>query len=260
MDPLAKKFPSESNYMFGGGSPILMVDDKGEKKTVYTIIEDQKTGKTYIKAEVSSGLLKRISTHVETGIFADRSDFYRQNDWYDYTVTNRLVIGKDGKSTFSSYTEVTKLRTSTYPFMGEQYAMLKVGESWPKVKEKGMFDGFYLYSKDADGSDSKFNPTGGAGSKAVDAGVILQAFGRINTIVGTPPDGLLEVIKYAHDGSQITFQNAGDGIIEVKNKGTGFCKNCGQPYIDGNRVTDPNKVKELREKNGSDSIQANDHK
>lgn len=35
IDPLAKQFPSESNYSFAGNSPISLVDDLGKKKTYY---------------------------------------------------------------------------------------------------------------------------------------------------------------------------------------------------------------------------------
>ncbi len=38
LDPLSKKFPSESNYSYSGNNPILFVDTEGKKKTVYLTI------------------------------------------------------------------------------------------------------------------------------------------------------------------------------------------------------------------------------
>jgi RHS repeat-associated protein len=35
LDPLSKKFPSESNYSFAGNNPIYLVDNNGEEKTTY---------------------------------------------------------------------------------------------------------------------------------------------------------------------------------------------------------------------------------
>jgi RHS repeat-associated protein len=38
LDPLSKKFPSESNYNFAGNSPIVMVDKDGMEKTLYIYV------------------------------------------------------------------------------------------------------------------------------------------------------------------------------------------------------------------------------
>jgi hypothetical protein len=48
VDPLAKKFPSESNYSFAGNNPIALIDEEGKKKVYYlSIISDK--GFTVIK-------------------------------------------------------------------------------------------------------------------------------------------------------------------------------------------------------------------
>lgn len=38
VDPLTKKFPSQSSYVFAGNNPVFYIDEKGEKKTTYYVL------------------------------------------------------------------------------------------------------------------------------------------------------------------------------------------------------------------------------
>jgi len=49
LDPLKRLFTSESNYSYAGNSPIVLVDNKGEKKTWYITIIDKWGNETVIK-------------------------------------------------------------------------------------------------------------------------------------------------------------------------------------------------------------------
>ena len=49
IDPLSKQFPSESNYGYAGNSPIVLVDNQGEKKTWYILVIDEKGNETLMK-------------------------------------------------------------------------------------------------------------------------------------------------------------------------------------------------------------------
>ena len=49
LDPLSKKFPSESNYGYAGNNPILFIDREGERKTLYVTLIDETGGVTTFK-------------------------------------------------------------------------------------------------------------------------------------------------------------------------------------------------------------------
>ncbi|HSZ71830.1 MAG TPA: RHS repeat-associated core domain-containing protein, partial [Cytophagaceae bacterium] len=48
VDPLAKKYTSESNYIYAGNSPVVMIDEGGKKKTWYIIKIDENGNKTVL--------------------------------------------------------------------------------------------------------------------------------------------------------------------------------------------------------------------
>src|SRR5690606_501585 len=90
LDPLAKKFPWQSPYVFAGNSPIWHVDEKGLKKTTYNVvIDERKGGQAMIQKSTSSGLMQgRTYTSYYDGITT--------RDWHDYSVFNVTTINKDG--------------------------------------------------------------------------------------------------------------------------------------------------------------------
>jgi hypothetical protein len=73
-----------------------------------------------------------------------------------------------------------------------------------KAKQSGTFDGFYEYSKDANGSDSKYNPKGGPGTQTLDAGLILEVLSRLNILTGETPKNIIDAIKYLKDGVELS--------------------------------------------------------
>src|SRR5690554_6977021 len=100
LDPLAKKFPSESNYTFAGNNPILFIDRDGEKKTTYNVMINERTNEVSIKVVVSSGLMS-INRSNYNGL-----DYY---DWHDYSSINVTYEDMKGR----------KLTSSSDPFIDE---------------------------------------------------------------------------------------------------------------------------------------------
>jgi len=228
LDPLYKKFPSESNYSFAGNNPIFNIDRDGKIKTTYWVIQDQTTGKTVFTTQRSPGLMK-VPYNPSDGMGGSLGKSY---DWYDYSVVNTLTINKAGQATFSTETVRGQYKTNTSAGW-EWYAALKADDN--KGKDKGKFGGWMLYSSQGGGSDNKFNPSAAKGSKMVDAGTVLQMFGRMNTIKGEQGvDGAIGMMKYLKDAVSITAGNQGDpdhpNLIKIggdEEKSFSQCESCG---------------------------------
>ncbi len=130
LDPLFKKFPSESNYSFAGNNPIFNIDKDGKIKTTYWVIQDQTTGKTVFTTQTAPGLMK-VAYNPSDGMGGSLGKSY---DWYDYAVVNTLTINKAGKATFNTETVRGQYKTNT-AVGWEWYAALKTDDN--KVKDKG---------------------------------------------------------------------------------------------------------------------------
>ncbi|MDP1726282.1 MAG: RHS repeat-associated core domain-containing protein [Bacteroidota bacterium] len=79
MDPLAKHYPTESNYSFAGDNPIFLVDVEGKKKITYiTIINEDNTvtkikivEKDKVRTDYVPSTIFGISTHDNTKVTYD---------------------------------------------------------------------------------------------------------------------------------------------------------------------------------------------
>ncbi len=101
-----------------------------------------------------------------------------------------------------------------------------------------------LYSSQGGGSDNKFNPSAAKGSKMVDAGTVLQMFGRLNTIKGEQGvSGGIGMLKYLKDALEITNNNQQDPNhlnITGSSNNSSFsqCESCGAYGQDGKLIDD----------------------
>jgi hypothetical protein len=239
VDPLGSKFPGQSPYSYGGNNPIWLIDKKGEIKTVYNVVIDERNrGKAQISIITSPGLM---SVAQYNKAFYGSLSF----NWYDFSLISITKIDKYGAaSTTSSGPIKGTFRTNTL-FQIPWYAGLKTDDF--KEKDKGSFAGFSLFSKGADGSDNGFNPNAASGSKSFDVGPILQMFSRMNTIKGDQGlDGLVDMVKYLKDASDILNNNQQDdnhlnlnrGVKGVGKKDTIQCDipgGCGELHV-GDRI------------------------
>ncbi len=62
VDPLQNQFPSESPYLFGGGNPIIFVDQGGRRKELYITVIDKSGKSTTIKV-VNKNYIKYSVAH-----------------------------------------------------------------------------------------------------------------------------------------------------------------------------------------------------
>ena len=101
VDPLAKKLSLLSPYQFGSNSPLWLIDVEGLVGTVYTIVNDQRTGKTELKVNKDPSY--------------DKNEYWIQN------------IDKNGNSTY------TQVNTNTVTFKKE---FSKYGLAGPLPSQK----------------------------------------------------------------------------------------------------------------------------
>ncbi|WP_315815568.1 RHS repeat-associated core domain-containing protein [Paraflavitalea speifideaquila] len=82
LDPLQKKYPNESNYVYTGNNPILFVDPDGKDKIVTHYMVDVKTGKVTGIAKVTEyGTLRSRAIQVPNRI--DKHDWHYEYTWHD---------------------------------------------------------------------------------------------------------------------------------------------------------------------------------
>lgn len=199
IDPLASKFPSESNYIFAGNSPIYLLDEKGEKKTTYFTITDERSGKTTKITTVTPGLLARSYKRMHSEI--------RTYDWFDYEQKVNVNISKEGKRSVSiSAPTQGAYRTSTF-FKNSWGALEDAGEH--RVKDNRSFGGWIGTSSSGAGADKSFNPSAGNGSRYVDYGTLLNAFKMVNmSNRSAGPDGILDAVSYLNTAADFATDNS----------------------------------------------------
>lgn len=131
VDPLAKKYPNESPYIFSGNSPIFMIDRYGETKEIVHLQYDAKTGVyTVIKVVHKHGLKKVLTTEWQGSTNVYHYNFY---DYQTYNVT--VVNGKKGAD-YSKYTNLNDQtfgdskyhKTGDVPTSSTGWAELRTGE------------------------------------------------------------------------------------------------------------------------------------
>jgi hypothetical protein len=226
-DPLYRKFPWQSPYVFAGNNPVYYIDEKGEKKTTYIQIIDQQSGTTTKLTLVTPGLIARSTKSMHSGI--------RSWNWFDYSETVTINIDKEGKMTLSqSAPKLGDYRINT-SLKSEKYAMGEVGEN--RVKDTRMYDGWIGTSGDGGGEDNSFNPNAGPGSKYVDYGRILKTISSLQGFTRQKPGGVIQLVGDLNTavglGSGMATDNDKAGIIDVDGRTDKpksrlkYCEDCG---------------------------------
>lgn len=231
LDPLAREFPSESNYSFAGNNPIYNIDQDGKKKTVYTYTIDGRTGETTVKRIKTDGLDVVRYRSWYSGILT--------YDWYDYSEINVKFIDKDGKShnVFNSgKIRGGEIRTNTF-LKSERWAKWKTNDH--ATKDNRTFSGWIGTSSEGGGSENEYEPNAGKGSKYVDYGRILKTIGYIQGFTRQKPESALELLGDLNSALGLAKDFATDndksGIINVdastdpeKRTSPNVCPACGQ--------------------------------
>jgi RHS repeat-associated protein len=147
LDPLAKQFPWNTPYSFAENDVIRAIDEDGERRTIVHKFINEKTGKEFIVATTSAGLMRKLETVSQKNILGKPSGSYTQAyNWYDYTTTYEYSLNTTtGKYTLlSKKDEPGELRGSSPTswlngggISNESEAINKYENSfWKSVREK----------------------------------------------------------------------------------------------------------------------------
>jgi RHS repeat-associated protein len=143
VDPLQKKYPSETPYLFAGASPIAAIDVDGKYKYVVNANYDAKTGKiTIISITVERGL-KAVTKYTSKQTCSDcGSILIDVTDWHDYRTFNVTVTNDNGKAPYQMKLSDQILDKKTTTEYGETYAKIKTGEFGNDVKSGIVFTSY----------------------------------------------------------------------------------------------------------------------
>ncbi|MFT3981667.1 MAG: RHS repeat-associated core domain-containing protein [Ferruginibacter sp.] len=133
VDPLQKKYPSESPYIFAGNSPIGVIDIGGKYKYVVILDYDVNTGRyTLIGIRKEKGLKASTIEKKEQACSSCGSSLVYQDEWRDYITFEISAINGEGNYQFSvADIFVGNVKATTDHeglFSGEWYALLKAKE------------------------------------------------------------------------------------------------------------------------------------
>jgi hypothetical protein len=143
VDPLQKKYPSETPYLFAGASPIAVIDVDGKYKYVVNASYDAKTGKiTIISVTVERGLKAVIRQTSKQTCGNCGSILVDYTDWHDYRTFNVTVTNDNGKAPYQMKLSDQILNKKTTTEYGETYAKYKAGEYGDNVKSGIVFTSY----------------------------------------------------------------------------------------------------------------------
>ena len=149
LDPLQKKYPGESNYIFTTDNPIYYLDIDGRDKIITHIYVNER-GQVIKKFDViASDKLVKVSAKVVSSPI-DSHDYVSGYEWHDVNQTvvhmmrNGIEVARD-----VSLETLGKIRTTTY-FGNEGWAKFKANNY--SVNWEG---GIIFYSKSGGGEESK---------------------------------------------------------------------------------------------------------
>ena len=238
IDPIAGKFPNESPYLFAGNNPVFFIDQKGKKKTVYTIYEHEGSKNAVIQTTTTSDLMSHAYTSFYSGI--------KMYDWYDYSEVNVVHIANNGKiTTVSSGPIQGKYRATT--LANSELGAEAIAYTWSlsgfeETKEEKGHDGLILTTKNKlfPGNQNNLNATGRGQLVNIDG--ILSAISVANTASSTDKIfNFVDAIKYAREGilagsdaqelAPIDVKKVSDKLTgKAKKQDTTQCK-CGKDLI-----------------------------
>jgi len=185
IDPMFKKYPSESNYSYAGGNPIFMIDREGNTKTAYYITIDDRTQTTTIK-QVQTNELHPTRINVPDNAV---QDYHHEYDWYDITEIHITHIDKDGKVETSVRTNnMAKYRTTTN-FPIQTWANFKLNGFNSGIKEGEVEGGIVFTTKEEGrGGDNELNKSAkNPDAQSVDIDGLLSAISGLKDLSTKDP-------------------------------------------------------------------------
>ncbi|HXS36372.1 MAG TPA: hypothetical protein VN721_06700 [Flavipsychrobacter sp.] len=228
-DPLTKKFPYYSPYLFAGDKPTVMIDVAGQSEHHYSVavtIDDKN------KMRVTS--FKEIKGEAKID--------HWQAPW-DETFNSMEL-----RAPYVSYPEKRVFNVDVYKQRqngSTEYDKTVTLEWTPpvkdsRVKENGSIEGgWHLVTTDGEGGDEqRFNKNAGLGSRNVDAGTILRTMKALMAFGRTQPTDPIEALEDLNNSVDLGKDMATDpdkaGIINVdaggKKEAKKFdqCSSCGE--------------------------------
>jgi RHS repeat-associated protein len=258
IDPLFKKYPEQSSYVFAGNNPIYYIDKEGLERYASLILHTAgQDGTTVVKLKMNDDLI------------SDRPSWDpRSADWYD--IEDKYYYELDGKgkilSSYSSANNRGKHRAWTL------FNTISIAKYIAKDDDPSIFGvQVMVFGSSTDFRDWEKNPKGNPKAKTYtfDFGEFSKIMEPIMTGLGIKePDfkmnsggdigkGMEKLAEFSKEQWDKRFEQD----KRNQGKGSGVCKDCGgyRVYDNGNEVTDPNKVQEVLKKN-KDSLHAKEHK
>ena len=148
-DPLQKKYPSESPYIFSGNSPITMKDVDGKYKYIIHLAYDAQTGKfSLLKIEKVPGLMAKRREVREQACGDCGSSIAYVNDWYDYIALDFTVVNGQANTQYIFVTNHATIGGAKYT---GNYEGINSGEAWAKFRISDGRTGVMWSTKNVEG-------------------------------------------------------------------------------------------------------------
>jgi RHS repeat-associated protein len=195
LDPLQKKRPGESPYLYTGGNPILFVDVDGKDRIKYYVFIDEKTG-TVLRS--TGKIINERDLKSVHNVYYQNSSIVENWDWYDVKEIHYVIKHQNGTITNSTVETAGRHRTTTTDgviFKGQWWANL-VKDNTPH-KEPDVPNGIVMTSSEGGREGSKYNK----GAKHID--------GVINI------DLLMETIDGFKGSADISLEKSENKILDV---------------------------------------------
>jgi len=162
VDPLQKKYPNETPYLFTGGNPIYFIDPDGKDRIENNIYVD-KNGNTIGRIEIikvdSWDIISKKRTE-SSSVMGGQSSLVVKYDWYNVGYNVIHVIDEKGK-------EISQSRGNDYAILGKPLAtnegdnLFTDGKWWAGFKIASSrlldddFEGIAMYAKNGQGKETR---------------------------------------------------------------------------------------------------------
>jgi RHS repeat-associated protein len=249
IDPLQKKRPGESPYLYSGANPIIYVDPDGKDRILCVKVLDEQTGKTLIiKVKLNDDLKSTLDRNYmySNDHWYSGSGYTDEYKWHDINMIMNVTIAKDGKVTTSMHEELGKVRATTwfdaewttYPFVkykgetkegGIMFTTSSPDYNWDNELEPG--SKHFETPVNVDGIISAFGAAAVEGSELKKATKVVSILEKIRTAkyVGDAAAdasdklGVTDVLKDAID----KMMHSKDAPYQETKKKTDVCPVCG---------------------------------
>jgi RHS repeat-associated protein len=183
VDPLQKKYPEESNYIFTSDNPIFFADVDGRDRIVTTTRIKKDGTYTQIRRTYKNDFYYS-QVHGASG----RTTYFKSNIIENLTIDDRT--GTMNKSSFINSNKEIGLF---------EYVFRSLTQSGSNSDKEAY--GFRIYGNGKDGSWQKGLPSAAPGSESLDLGKLLEMVGGIREAAMSPSEiATNEKVKYVYEG------------------------------------------------------------